>query len=106
MKIQIGTQVERIASDYTNGRKGEVIEINGERARVNWESSPRTWVNFKSLKVMAPAASPYVVKSEWIQTPNMKSCTAIRHCENKQTGDKWSEYQGKRKCTKDGWVLI
>jgi len=53
MKIQIGTQVERIASDYTNGRRGEVIEISGDRARVRWTNSPRTWVNFKSLKVIA-----------------------------------------------------
>jgi len=40
-KIEVGTQVERIASDYTNGRKGEVIEINEGRARVRWNDSPR-----------------------------------------------------------------
>jgi hypothetical protein len=58
MKIEIGTQVERIASDYTNGRRGEVIEISGDRARVRWTNSPRTWVNFKCLKVIAaPAAT-------------------------------------------------
>lgn len=49
--IEIGTQVERIASDYTNGRKGEVIEVNEGRARVRWSNSPRTWVKFCCLKV-------------------------------------------------------
>jgi hypothetical protein len=57
MKIEIGTQVERIASDYTNGRRGEVIEISGDRARVRWTNSPRTWVNFKCLKVIAAVAA-------------------------------------------------
>ena len=50
--IEIGTKVERIASDYTNGRKGEVIEIQDGRARVKWSDSPRTWVKFASLKVI------------------------------------------------------
>ena len=88
--IEIGTQVERIASDYTHGRKGEVIEINGERARVRWENSPRTWVNFKFLKVLAV---PAVVKGEWIQTPHMKKYSAYRICENKADGIVWHEYQ-------------
>lgn len=101
-KIEIGTQVERIASDYTGGRKGEVIEINGERARVRWTDSPRTWVNLKHLKVLT-AAAPAVVKGEWMQTPNMKSCTAIRGCENPATGEVWHEYQGKRKMVKGEW---
>ncbi len=101
-KIEIGTQVERIASDYTSGRKGEVIEINGERARVRWTNRPNTWVNFKFLKVLA-AAAPAVVKGEWIQTPNMKSHTAYRVCENKATGEVWHEYQGKRKMVKGKW---
>jgi hypothetical protein len=92
MKITIGTQVERIATDYTNGRTGAVIEVAGERARVQWTNSPRTWVNFKSLRPLASA----VTKGEWIPTPNMLSCTAIRVCENKAMGLKWHEYQGKR----------
>jgi hypothetical protein len=99
-KIEIGTKVERIASDYTNGRKGEVIEINGERARVRWGNSPRTWVNFKFLKVLAAAA---VVKGDWVQTPNSKSHTAYRVCENKAEGLVWHEYQGKRKMVKGQW---
>lgn len=100
-KIEIGTRVERIASDYTGGRTGEVIEINGERARVRWTDSPRTWVRFKCLKVLSDPA-PAVVKGEWMQTPNMKSCTAIRICENTATGEVWHEYQGKRKIGKRG----
>jgi hypothetical protein len=95
-KIEIGTKVKRIANDYTNGRKGEVIEIKGDRARVRWEKSPRTWVNFKFLEVLA-AVSPLVIRGEWIQTPNMNSYTAFRVCENKATGEIWHEYQGKRK---------
>ena len=69
MKIEIGTQVERIASDYTNGRKGEVIEIKEGRARVQWSNSPRTWVKFAALKVLSGG---------WIETPNMKSHKAAR----------------------------
>lgn len=90
-KIEIGTRVERIASDYTSGRKGEVIEVNGERARVCWTDSPRTWVNFKFLRVLD--AAPTVTRGEWIQTPRMKSCTAFRVCENKAAGEIWHEYQ-------------
>jgi hypothetical protein len=103
-KIEIGTQVERIASDYTNGRKGEAIEINGERARVRWENSPRTWVNFRFLKVLS-APAPEVVRGEWIQTPNMKSFTAFRICEKAATGESWHEYQGKRKLVNGEWCV-
>lgn len=99
MSIEIGTKVERIASDYTNGRKGEVIEIKGDRARVAWANSPRTWVNFRFLKVL-----PGIVKGEWIQTPRMKSYTAFRVCENPATGETWHEYQGKRKFCKGQWM--
>lgn len=61
MKIEIGKRVVRLASDYTNGRKGEVIEINNEkgRARVAWSEESngermklRTWIRFTDL---APA---------------------------------------------------
>ncbi len=71
MKIEIGTQVERIASDYTNGRQGEVIEINEGRARVRWTNSPRTWVRFQDLKVISK-------KDGWNETPNMKGHKAAR----------------------------
>ena len=72
--IEIGTQVERIASDYTNGRKGEVIEINEGRARVRWSDSPRTWVKFSALKVI----DQKVIAGPWSETPNMKSHKAAR----------------------------
>lgn len=68
-QIQVGTKVERIASDYTNGRVGTVIEVKDGRARVEWTKSPRTWVKFAALKVLSDG---------WIETPNMKSCRAAR----------------------------
>jgi hypothetical protein len=76
MKIEIGTTVKRIASDYTNGRIGEVIEINADdrRARVAWNGCPRTWVKFAMLEIMQPAKQV----SEWSATPNMKSHKAAR----------------------------
>lgn len=63
----IGTKVTRIGSskDYTTGRRGEIVELNGDRVRVRWtherNGSPvyyagnkpgngvRTWVNKKFL---------------------------------------------------------
>lgn len=57
--IKLGAKVERIAKDYTGGRKGEVIEIADmrARARVLWteerDGHPmklRTWVRFQDLK--------------------------------------------------------
>jgi hypothetical protein len=57
--IELGTTVKRIASDYTNGRTGRVIELDGmkPRARVLWEKyangSPmklRTWVRLSDLQ--------------------------------------------------------
>lgn len=97
-KIEVGTQVERISSDYTNGRQGQVIEIKGDRARVAWDNSPRTWVNFRCLKVLT-----VIVKGEWIQTPGMASYTAFRVCKNPATGETWHEHQGKRKMVKGEW---
>ena len=37
-KLTTGTRVQRIASDYTNGRQGNVVEMGegGNRARVMW----------------------------------------------------------------------
>jgi hypothetical protein len=57
--IELGSTVKRIASDYTNGRTGRVIELDGmkPRARVSWEKyangSPmklRTWVRLSDLQ--------------------------------------------------------
>ena len=57
-----GRAVIRVASekDYTNGRKGEILEINTqtERVRVLWKEEStghkikvRTWVKFSALKL-------------------------------------------------------
>lgn len=48
--IKVEDKVIRISSDYTNGRKGVVVDVKGERAQVKWENAPKTWVNFKFLK--------------------------------------------------------
>lgn len=44
--LQIGTKVKRLAAqtDYTNGRTGEVVEIDAEanRYRVLWTGEPTT----------------------------------------------------------------
>lgn len=61
-ELMPGMAVTRVASeqDYTNGRKGKIIEINqeAERARVHWTQektghkiSIRTWVKFSFLRV-------------------------------------------------------
>lgn len=60
--LQPGTAVTRLASekDYTNGRKGKVLEIDAaaERARIHWTKestghaiSVRTWVKFSALRI-------------------------------------------------------
>lgn len=61
-QLQPGQAVIRVASekDYTNGRKGSILEINdfAERARVHWTKeatghkiSIKTWVKFSALKI-------------------------------------------------------
>lgn len=52
MEIEIGNTVKRHASDYTDGRTGQVIEISDNRYRVHWTKCSsgrplniRTWVN-------------------------------------------------------------
>ena len=57
--IKIGDRVERHQpGDYTNGRRGNIVEINDKRIRVKWDMHPngimmdrqiRTWVNIKRL---------------------------------------------------------
>lgn len=82
--FKIGTTVKRIASDYTNGRIGKVIEINVEssRARVAWNGCPRTWVKFAMLEIMEPSKKlndwDKVEIGQWRETPNMKSHKAAR----------------------------
>jgi hypothetical protein len=59
MSLKIGAHVERIANDYVGGRRGSIVEIKGERARVLWVRSRygvmkplRTWVRFRDLKAL------------------------------------------------------
>ena len=89
MTHKIGTKVKRIASDYTGGRIGAVIETDGDRRRVKWTDSPRTWVNISALEDLGSAT----VFGEWVETPNMKTITAYRVCENEGTGETWHEYK-------------
>jgi hypothetical protein len=62
--FEIGNRVERLgsASDYTTGRKGEIVEIKDDRCRVKWDGNPRTWVNKKFLRVIE--AKPVITVDE------------------------------------------
>lgn len=102
--INIGTEVKRIAHDSRNGKLGKVIEINGDRARVAWDNSPRTWVNFRFLDVVASTEA--VTCGEWIETPNVQSYSAFRVCTNAVTGETWHEYKGKRRNVRGKWVPV
>jgi hypothetical protein len=91
-QIQIGTKIERIASDYTGGRKGTVIEIKDGRARIVWDAGhPRTWIKFAALLVLAQPSQ--TVRGEWVATPGSKRHSAIRVCTNEARGETWHEYQ-------------
>jgi hypothetical protein len=88
----IGSKIKRIASDYTGGRIGTVIEINGGRRRIVWDAGhPRTWINIKALERIASPKS-FIIRGEW-KPVNMRKVSAIRRCENTSTGEEWSEYQ-------------
>jgi Tfp pilus assembly protein PilP len=56
--IKVGDRVERHQpGDYSDGRRGNVVDINGDRIRVSWDLLPggitmrpiRTWVNIRRL---------------------------------------------------------
>jgi hypothetical protein len=51
--IQIGTEVVRSKGDYVVGRVGKVIAIDTEknRAQVEWNTAPKSWVSFTSLEL-------------------------------------------------------
>lgn len=49
--LEIGDEVARIDGGYTVGRKGTIIEIKDNRARVAWNNNPRTWVSFNSIEL-------------------------------------------------------
>lgn len=76
--ITIGAQVERLASDYTGGRKGKVIDIEElrERARVHWTNerdgeviSIRTWVKWTALAAVRIQGSFDFVSQSPVQSP-------------------------------------
>ncbi len=52
IEFEVEDRVIRVSSDYTNGRKGPIVEIDHEkgRARVAWEGHPKTWVKFSVLR--------------------------------------------------------
>lgn len=65
--IELGKTVVRIASDYTGGRIGRVIELDGikPRARVSWEKESngtlmklRTWIRLSDLQLLANQPQP------------------------------------------------
>lgn len=72
-EIKVGVGVERTHDKWNGGRKGNVVELNGGRARVYWMIEPdgckvrnssggdgvRTWVKFQQLRVLpAPVEFP------------------------------------------------
>jgi hypothetical protein len=63
-QFNVNDRVVRIS----NGRSGEVIELNlvDRRARIKWSNgSPRTWISFKDLRrePLAPLRPPGVEPS-------------------------------------------
>jgi len=52
-KFQIGQEVVRSKGDYVVGRVGIVISIDTEknRAQVEWNEDPMSWVSFESLEL-------------------------------------------------------
>tara|TARA_R110000868_G_scaffold99064_3_gene272801 strand:- start:1212 stop:1490 length:279 start_codon:yes stop_codon:yes gene_type:complete len=51
--IQIGVEVVRSKGDYVVGRIGKVIAIDTEknRAQVDWNNNPKSWVSFSALEL-------------------------------------------------------
>jgi hypothetical protein len=52
-KFIIGNEVVRSKGDYVVGRVGTIIAIDDEkqRAQVEWNHDPKSWVSFKSLEL-------------------------------------------------------
>lgn len=61
--LPIGSNVERISTNYTNGRTGKIIDVDHVKKRyrvrwwkeksgspINWPSGFRTWCHFESVK--------------------------------------------------------
>lgn len=57
-KIKSGLRVVRSKGDYVVGREGKVVALDLEknRAQVEWDSAPKTWVAFAYLE---DASTPY-----------------------------------------------
>jgi hypothetical protein len=88
--LSVGDRIERIASDYTGGRRGAIIETHDGRARIQWDAGhPRTWVKFSALKYIGTAT----VRGVWMETPGSRHHIAIRTCKNEAAGTEWHEYQ-------------
>jgi hypothetical protein len=53
LDVQIGTEVVRSKGDYVVGRVGKVIAIDTEknRAQVEWNNDPKSWVSFTALEL-------------------------------------------------------
>ena len=51
--IQIGTEVVRSKGDYVVGRVGKIISIDAykNRAQVEWNDAPKSWVSFTALEL-------------------------------------------------------
>ena len=58
--IKTGLRVVRSKGDYVVGREGKVVAIDAEknRAQVEWDSAPKTWV---SLTALEDASIPYTI---------------------------------------------
>ena len=55
LKFQIGQEVVRSKGDYVVGRVGKVIALDTEknRAQVEWNNDPKSWVSFTALELTA-----------------------------------------------------
>lgn len=61
-EINLGDTVARSSKGASTGRTGQVIELDGNRARVHWTKksngqpmSERNWINVGELMVVAPS---------------------------------------------------
>lgn len=95
--FEIGARVERLgsASDYTTGRKGEIVDIKDGRCRVKWDGNVRTWVAQKFLRVIEPAAKPVLTVDElafmaWIGEMNAKAKQWVKDGEEGKLADDYN----------------
>ena len=48
--FKVDQEVIRTKGDYVVGRKGMIVEIKEQRARVAWYGHPRTWVSLDVIE--------------------------------------------------------